>query len=61
MRDTRRGLEEKRREGARKLDALRMQIRAGAEDLARDDFTEVDDAGLDALLADLGRPARGRS
>ena len=59
MRDARRGLQQKRREDALKLEALRLKIRAGAEAIARGDFTEVDDADLDVFLADLGRPTRG--
>ena len=61
VRDALRVLQQKRREDALKLKALRLQIRVGAEDIARGDFTDVDDSGLDAFLDGLGRPARKRA
>jgi hypothetical protein len=61
MRDTRRVSKQRRREDALKLEAPRLKIRAGAEEIARGDFTDVDDSELDAFLADLGRPTREHS
>jgi antitoxin ParD1/3/4 len=40
-------------EDALKLKVLRRQIKAGAEALDRGDFTEVDEAELDAYLQEL--------
>lgn len=50
VRDALRGLQQRWKEDELKLTALRKQIRAGAEALDRGDFTEVDDADLDAAL-----------
>ena len=61
VRDALRVLQQKRREDALKLKALRLQIRAGADDIARGDFTDVDDSDLDAFLEDLGRPTPKRA
>jgi antitoxin ParD1/3/4 len=41
------------RAGRLKLKVLRKQIKAGAEALDRGDFTEVDEAELDAYLQEL--------
>jgi antitoxin ParD1/3/4 len=61
VRDAVRVLQQKRREDALKLKALRLQIRAGVQDMARGDFTEVDDSDLDAFLEDLGGRAGRRT
>ncbi len=53
MRDAVRGLQQRWKEDELKLTALRKRIRAGAEALDRGDFTEIDDADLDAALDKL--------
>ncbi len=53
IRDALRVLQQKRREDALKLRALRVKIKAGLEALERGDFTEVTDADLDQYLAGL--------
>jgi antitoxin ParD1/3/4 len=53
VRDAIRVLQQRRREDALKLKALRMQIKAGADDLKRGDFVEIDEAELDTYLAQL--------
>jgi antitoxin ParD1/3/4 len=53
VRDGLRELQQRRREDALKLKALRAQIKAGADALDRGDFVEVDDAGLDGFLEGL--------
>lgn len=53
MRDAVRGLQQRWKEDELKLTALRKQIKAGAEALDRGDFTEVNDADLDAALDKL--------
>ncbi len=50
VRDAVRSLQQRWKEDELKLTALRKQIRAGADALDRGDFTEVDDADLDAGL-----------
>ncbi len=47
IRDAIRLFQRQRREDTLKLKALRIQIKAGADELERGDFTEVDDADLD--------------
>jgi|SRR5215468_2089657 len=47
VRDALRALQQRRREDALKLRALRLNIKAGADALDRGEFVEVDDAGLD--------------
>jgi antitoxin ParD1/3/4 len=61
VRDALRVLQQRQREDTLKLKALRLQIKAGAEALARGDYTEVDDAGLEKFLDELAPPARKRS
>jgi antitoxin ParD1/3/4 len=61
VRDALRVLQQKRREDALKLKALRLQIKAGADAIARGDFTEVDDASLEQFLEEVDRPARIRA
>lgn len=53
MRDALRGLQQRWKEDELKLTALRKMIRSGAEALDRGDFTEVNDADLDAALDKL--------
>lgn len=53
MRDAVRGLQQRWKEDELKLTALRKQIKAGAEALDRGDFTEIEDADLDAALDKL--------
>lgn len=53
IRDALRVLQQRRREDALKLKALRTQIKAGIAALDRGEFTEIADADLDAVLDDL--------
>jgi antitoxin ParD1/3/4 len=53
VRDALRALQQRRREDALKLKALRMQVKAGVEALDRAEFTEVDDVDLDGYLESL--------
>ena len=53
IRDALRVLQQKRREDALKLRALRAQIKAGLDALDRGDFTEVADADLNDYLEGL--------
>jgi antitoxin ParD1/3/4 len=53
VRDALRVLQQRRREDALKLKALRMQLKAGVEALERGDFTEIDEAELDNYLEGL--------
>jgi antitoxin ParD1/3/4 len=57
VRDALRILQQRRREDALKLKALRAQIKAGVDALDRGDFVEVDDAELDAYLEGLSFPS----
>jgi antitoxin ParD1/3/4 len=60
IRDALRVLQQKRREDALKLRALRAQIKAGLDALERGDFTEVAEADLDDYLEGLtARPGKG--
>jgi antitoxin ParD1/3/4 len=60
IRDALRVLQQKRREDALKLRALRAQIKAGRDALERGDFTEVAEADLDDYLDGLtARPGKG--
>ena len=62
VRDALRVLQQRRREDALKLEALRRQIDAGIEALERGEFIEIDDTDLDAYLRALaarsGKKAR---
>lgn len=62
IRDALRALQQRRREDALKLDALRAMIEAGATALDRGDYAEVEDADLlrylDTLPAARGESAR---
>lgn len=53
VRDALRALQQRRREDALKLKALRMQIKAGVGALERAEFTEVAEADLDRYLEGL--------
>lgn len=53
VRDALRVLQQRRREDALKLKALRMQIRIGVDALEKGDFDEIADANLDAYLEGL--------
>jgi antitoxin ParD1/3/4 len=53
VRDALRALQQRRREDALKLKALRMQIKAGVDALERGEFTEIADADLDRYLEGL--------
>ena len=53
IRDALRVLQQKRREDALKLKALRAHIKAGLDALERGDFTEVAEAELDDYLEGL--------
>ncbi len=53
IRDALRALQQRRREDALKLKALRSQIKAGTDALERGDFVEIDDADLENFLEKL--------
>ena len=53
IRDALRVLQQRRREDALKLKALRSQIKAGDKALKRGEFLEVDEMSLDAYLERL--------
>jgi antitoxin ParD1/3/4 len=57
VRDALRALQQRRREDALKLKALRLQIKAGIDDLERGDFVEVAEGDLDRYLEGL-RPRK---
>jgi len=59
IRDALRVLQQKRREDALKLKALRAQIRVGLDALESGDFSEVTDADLDQYLEGLAAAPRG--
>jgi antitoxin ParD1/3/4 len=62
IRDALRALQQRRREDALKLKALRLQIKAGVDALERGEFLEVDEADLETYLEGLttgsGRQSR---
>ncbi|HML14455.1 MAG TPA: type II toxin-antitoxin system ParD family antitoxin [Xanthobacteraceae bacterium] len=62
IRDALRTLQQRRKEDALKLRALRQQIKAGTDALDRGDYVEVDESELetflDGLTAPSGRPSR---
>jgi len=58
MRDAVRALQQRRAEDALKLDKLRVAIDQGIAALERGEYTEVEDADLDAYLDELAAPAR---
>jgi antitoxin ParD1/3/4 len=57
VRDALRLLQQRRRDDALKLKALRKQIEAGVDALERGDFIEIDEAELEDFL---GRPMEHR-
>jgi antitoxin ParD1/3/4 len=59
VRDALRALQQRRREDALKLKALRMQIKAGADALDRGDFVELDESELGSYLERLAAPGKG--
>jgi antitoxin ParD1/3/4 len=61
VRDALRVLQQRRREDALKLKALRAQIKAGVDALDRGDFVEVDDAELDGFLEGLATASGKRA
>jgi antitoxin ParD1/3/4 len=53
-------LQHRRREDALKLKALRTQIKAGVDALARGEFVEIDESDLDGYLRGLtATPGKG--
>ncbi len=60
VRDALRALQQRRREDALKLKALRLQIKAGVEALDRGEFAEVADADLDRYLEGVSAKAADR-
>lgn len=62
VRDALRALQQRRREDALKLRALRLHIKAGVDALDRGEFVEVDEADLETYLEGLaagsGKDAR---
>ncbi len=58
MRDAIRALQARREMDALKLERLRKSIDEGIADLDRGDYEEIDDAGLESLLARVGDQAR---
>jgi antitoxin ParD1/3/4 len=61
VRDALRALQQRRREDALRLKVLRMQIEAGADELERGDFIEVDAQDLEAYLDGLATGAAAGS
>src|SRR5437867_6521345 len=65
VRDALRALQQRRREDALKLQALRAQIRLGVEALDRGDAVEVADADLDSYMSKFtvaaSKPKRKRA
>ncbi|MSP72662.1 MAG: type II toxin-antitoxin system ParD family antitoxin [Myxococcales bacterium] len=57
IRDALRVLQQHRHEGALKLEALRIQIRAGVDALERGEFIEVEDADLGGYLEEVAAAA----
>ena len=57
MRDAVRGLQMRLKTDDLKLELLRAQVKAGLDALERGDYTEVDDADLDAALDTLVAPS----
>lgn len=58
VRDALRALQQRRREDALKLKALRAQVKAGVEALERGEFVEVAGADLDHYLEGLSAAPR---
>jgi antitoxin ParD1/3/4 len=53
IRDALRALQQRRKEDALKLKALRQHVKAGVDALERGDFVEVDDTDLEDFLGKL--------
>lgn len=53
VRDALRALQQRRREDALKLAALRVEIQAGVEALERGDFIEIEDIDLENYISGL--------
>jgi antitoxin ParD1/3/4 len=60
VRDALRVLQQRRREDALKLKALRAAIKVGLDELERGDYVELDAAELRAHMSRLGTPRRPR-
>jgi len=58
LRDAIRALQQRRAEDALRLEQLRLNVKAGIAALDRGDYTEVDDADLDAMLDGLTVPPK---
>ncbi|MBI5128093.1 MAG: type II toxin-antitoxin system ParD family antitoxin [Rhodopseudomonas palustris] len=56
IRDAVRGLQQRLKRDELELDLLRTQLQAGLDALDRGEFTELDDADLDAALDGLAAP-----
>ena len=61
VRDALRALQQRRREDALKLKALRAQIKAGVDALDHGDFVAVDGADLEGFLEGLPTPSDQRA
>ena len=61
VRDALRALQQRRREDALKLKALRVQIKSGVDALERGAFREIADADLDRYLENLAAPGGKRA
>ncbi len=59
VRDALRALQQRRREDALKLEALRAQIQAGTDALESGDFIEIEDADLEDYVRGLTGAAKG--
>jgi len=57
VRDAVRGLQQRWKEDALKLELLRKSIDAGVADLENGDYEDMDDAALEGWLAHLGETA----
>ena len=58
VRDALRALQQRRREDALKLKALRAQLKAGVDALEQGDFIEIEEYGLDRYLEKLAGTPR---
>lgn len=54
VRDALRALQQRRREDALKLKALRAQLQAGVDALERREFVEIDEPELESYVSRLG-------
>ena len=61
IRDALRVLQQRRREDALKLRALRIQVKGGVDVLERGDFTEVEGNELDRYLEESTEPSAKRA